>query len=58
MHKVRHTEEEFNEILYSIKRYERYCDDHPEYENNRAVLAIENIERVYKECMATHDFLV
>lgn len=58
LHKVRHTEEEFNEILYSIKRYERYCDDHPEYENNRAVLAIENIERVYKECMATHDFLV
>ena len=58
LHKVRHTEEEFNEILYSIKRYERYCDDHPEYENTRAVLAIENIERVYKECMATHDFLV
>ena len=58
LHKTRHTKEEFDEILYSIKRYERYCGSHPEYENNRAVLAIENIERVYKECMETHDFLV
>ena len=55
---TRHTKEEFDEILYSVTYYERYCEDHPKYENNRAVLAIENIKRVYKECMETNDFLL
>ena len=54
---LRHTEEDFNEILYNIKFYETYCGDHPEYQNNRAVHAIKNIERVYDECMKNHDFL-
>lgn len=58
LRKTRHTKEEFDEILYSVTYYERYCEGHPKYENNRAVLAIENIKRVYKECMETNDFLL
>ena len=58
LRKTRNTKEEFDEILYSVTYYERYCEDHPKYENNRAVLAIENIKRVYKECMETNDFLL
>ena len=58
LRKTRHTKAEFDEILYSVTYYERYCEDHPKYENNRAVLAIENIKRVYKECMETNDFLL
>lgn len=58
LRKTWHTKEEFDEILYSVTYYERYCEDHPKYENNRAVLAIENIKRVYKECMETNDFLL
>lgn len=58
LRKTRHTKEEFDEILYSVTYYERYCEDHPKYENNRAVLAIENIKRVYKECMEANDFLL
>lgn len=54
---IRHTEEDFNEILYNIDCYERYCDEHPDYQNNRAVHAIRNINRVYDECMKNHDFL-
>lgn len=53
----KHTEEDFNEILYNIDCYEKYCTDHPEYQNNRAVHAIKNIERVYDDCMENHDFL-
>ena len=49
LRKTRHTKEEFDEILYSVTYYERYCEDHPKYENNRAVLAIENIKRAYME---------
>ena len=39
LRKTRHTKEEFDEILYSVTYYERYCEDHPKYENNRAVCA-------------------
>lgn len=53
----KHTEEEFNEVLYDIDCYERYCEGTPEYRNNRAVHAIKNIKRVFDELMKTHDFL-
>lgn len=46
---VPHTREDFIEILADIDSYEDYCDTHPNYENNRAVMAIANIKRVYAE---------
>ncbi len=54
---VKHTEEDFNEILYNIDCYERYCRDHPEYQNNRAIHAIKHIKSVYDTLQETHDFL-
>lgn len=54
---IAHTEEEFNEVLAEIDAYEEYCEEHPEYPNNRAVLAIENIRSNYKERLQKHDFL-
>lgn len=54
---IRHTKEDFTEILYNIDCYEKYCSEHPEYQNKRAVHAIKNIDRVYDECMKNHDFL-
>ena len=53
---IPHTQEDFIEALSEIDFYERYCKEHPEYENNRAVLAIQNIERVYSEKLEKHDF--
>lgn len=47
-----HTDEDFNDILYSIDCYERYCTEHPKYQNNRAVHAIKHIESVYDKRMA------
>ena len=52
-----HTREDFIEVLSYIDFYEDYCRDHPEYENNRAVLAIQNIKRVYSERLEKHDFI-
>lgn len=52
-HGLKHTDEDFNEILYNIDCYERYCEDHPDYPNNRAVHAIMNIKKVYD----SQDFL-
>ena len=54
---IDHTKEEFIEVLAEIDAYERYCEEHPEYPNNRAVLAIENIRENYKERLKKHDFL-
>lgn len=53
---IPHTPEDFIEALSEIDFYERYCREHPEYENNRAVLAIQNIKRTYSEKLEKHDF--
>lgn len=52
-----HTKEEFIEVMHEIDEYEKYCKDHPEYPNNRAVLAIEHIRAVYMERQKKRDFL-
>lgn len=54
---IYHTKEEFVEVLVKIDEYERYCDEHEDYPNNRAVLAIENIREVYRERLKKRDFL-
>lgn len=54
---ISHTKEEFIEVLTEIDMYEKYCREHPDYPNNRAVLAIENIRDIYKERLQKHDFL-
>jgi len=54
---IEHTKEEFIEALAEIDAYEEYCRSHPDYPNNRAVLAIENIRENYRERLQKHDFL-
>lgn len=54
---ILHTREDFIEILEEIDFYERFCEEHPEYENNRCVHAIANICRVYDDRLVKHDFL-
>ena len=54
---IAHTKEEFVEVLAEIDAYEDYCDEHPDYPNNRAVLAIQNIKSNYQSRLQKHDFL-
>lgn len=54
---IPHTKEEFIDILSDIDAYERYCDEHRDYKNSRAIHAIANIGRVYDGRLARHDFL-
>lgn len=54
---ILHTREDFIEILEEIDFYERFCEEHPDYENNRCVHAIANICRVYDDRLVKHDFL-
>ncbi len=56
MRNIYHSREEFIEVLAEIDDYERYCDDHKDYKNNRANCAVNNIRRVYTERVQKHDF--
>ena len=53
----RHTREDFIDILAEIDEYERYCQAHPDYKNQRCVHAVKNIGRVYDALLETGDFL-
>lgn len=52
-----HTREDFIDILSEINTYETYCKMHEDYSNNRAVMAIAYIKRVYEKCMEDNSFL-
>lgn len=56
-HGVLHSKESFDQVNSDIDSYRRYCKSHPAYENNRSVMAIANIERVYSERLERNDFL-
>ena len=43
-------------IVGDIDKYEAYCNDHPEYPNNKAVMAIHNIKAKYEEHMENNSF--
>jgi hypothetical protein len=57
INRVKHSREFFDDVLDDVNAYEQYCRKNPDYQNGKAVLAIENIERVYRECMKKGDFL-
>lgn len=56
-HGVLHSKESFDQVNLDIDTYNRYCESHPEYKNNRAVMAIANIKRVYAKCLENNGFL-
>ena len=54
---VKHTKEHFNDILEDITEYGRYCEEHRDFKNEKAVEAIANVKRVYRECEKHNSFL-
>lgn len=54
---TKHTKEHFDNILEDIDDYEAYCRSHPNYENNKAVLAIANCKKTYLQCVEDKSFL-
>ena len=55
--KVRHSEEFFNDVIDDITFYTAYCNEHPKFKNEKAVLAIKLIEKTYEKCISDDDFL-
>lgn len=54
---VKHSKEHFDDILDDITIYEQYCEAHPNFKNNRTVMATKRIKEVYKECLDKNSFL-
>lgn len=54
---VLHSQEHFDQIIEDIDNYETFCDTHPNFKNNKAVLTIANIKETYRRRMTANDFL-
>ena len=57
LHDIRHTKEHFDQILLDIDVYEKFCNDHPDFKNNLAVMAIKHIKEIYQKCSRENSFL-
>lgn len=57
LHGDRHTKDHFDQTLRDIAAYERYCDDHPDFENNVTGLTSIRIKEIYHECLEKDNFL-
>ena len=55
--KIEHSEEMFNNVLDDITFYEKYCDTHTGFKNDKAKASIELVHKIYKECLEENKFL-
>lgn len=53
----KHSAEYFDDIIEDINNYQTYCNEHPRFKNDKAVMSIELIEDVWKKCLKEDDFL-
>ena len=52
-----HSKEHFEEILEQMSIYNDYCAEHPQFRNERTVMAQAEIKEIYKSCIEKHSFL-
>lgn len=51
-----HSKEYFDEILDEIDRYEKYCNGHPDFKNNKTVMSVKIIKETYARLIDEHRF--
>lgn len=57
LHCVPHSKEWWDRVNDDVTGYNQYCATHPEYQNNKAVHAIENLDKEYSKKLETNNFL-
>lgn len=57
LHGGRHTKDHFDQTLRDIAAYDRYCEEHPNFENNVTRLTSDRIKEMYRHCLDNNDFL-
>ena len=58
MNGVEHSKEYFSQQLQDIDTYEAYCEAHPDFKNNYAVIASEHIKKVYAELLDSKEWKI
>lgn len=53
-----HSESHFEDILDDIDDYEKYCETHPQFRNNRGKVAMEYIKSSYGKIKVKGGFLI
>lgn len=53
----RHSHESYDNVLEDITFYKKYCDDHTDFQNEKAVCSIRIVEEEYYRCLKENDFL-
>ena len=56
-HGDKHSQEMFDQVLADIDTYDKYCDKHQDFKNNKTVAAKQKILEVYSNCIDNNDFL-
>lgn len=51
-----HSEDMFQQAIDDIDEYDKYCEKHPNFKNNRGKAAKAHIMEVYQECLKEHKF--
>ena len=57
LHGVNHSKEHFDQILLDITKYEKYCNEHKDYLNDKASATINHIKKTYQKCLEENSFL-
>ncbi len=53
----KHSQEMFDQALSDVDTYDKYCIEHPEFKNNKTVMARKRILEVYSDCLENNTFL-
>lgn len=54
---VKHSEENYEQVLSDIDMYEKYCLQHPEFKNNQTVMTTGIIKDAYEKRLKNRDFI-
>lgn len=57
LHGVDHSLEWWNQVNEDITKYDNYCNNHPDFKNNKAVQAIDHLNKIYAERLEKNDFI-
>lgn len=57
LHGAIHSKDHFDQILIDIGKYEKYCSDHPRFENGITKSSISMIKDTYTDRLKKNDFL-
>lgn len=57
LHCVPHSKEWWDQVNDDVTGYNQFCATHPEYRNNKAAHAIENLDKEYSKKLEINDFL-